>query len=91
MRRRQESGRENQAMRDAFNTILKYDSDVRILIEPKPNEPIDRSYCGTAGHAIAIGERTVDPSRVGVCIESAHSIMAGLDPAADMAFAIAWG
>ena len=33
----------------------------------------------------------MDPSRVGLCIESAHSILAGLDPAADMAFAIAWG
>jgi xylose isomerase len=77
-------------MRDAFNTILQYDPDVQILIEPKPNEPIDRSYCGTAGHAIAIGEQTVDPSRVGLCIESAHSVLAGLDPAADMAFAIAW-
>ncbi|NLJ41392.1 MAG: TIM barrel protein [Clostridiales bacterium] len=78
-------------MRDAFDTILKYDPDVRILIEPKPNEPIDRSYAGTCGHALAIGAQTVDPDRVGVCIESAHSIMAGLDPAADMAFALAWG
>ncbi|NLC44177.1 MAG: TIM barrel protein [Clostridiales bacterium] len=78
-------------MRDAFNTILEYDPEVQILIEPKPNEPIDRSYCGTAGHAIAIGEQTIDPSRVGLCIESAHSVLAGLDPTADMAFAIAWG
>ncbi|MEG0784904.1 MAG: TIM barrel protein [Christensenella sp.] len=78
-------------MRDAFNTILEYDKDVQLLVEPKPNEPIDRSYCGTAGHALAVGAQTVDPSRVGLCIESAHSILAGLDPAADMAFAIAWG
>lgn len=78
-------------MRDAFDTILNYDKDVRILVEPKPNEPIDRSYCGTAGHALAVGAQTVDPSRVGLCIESAHSILAGLDPAADMAFAMAWG
>lgn len=77
-------------MRDAFDTILKYDPDVQILVEPKPNEPIDRSYCGTAGHALAMGAQTVDPSRVGLCIESAHSILAGLDPAADMAFAMAW-
>jgi xylose isomerase len=78
-------------MRDAFNTILQYDPEVRILIEPKPNEPIDRSYCGTAGHALAIGAQTCDPSRVGICIETAHSILAGLDPAADMGFALAWG
>ncbi|MCL1896924.1 MAG: TIM barrel protein [Clostridiales bacterium] len=77
-------------MRDAFNTILKYDPEVQILIEPKPNEPIDRSYCGTCGHALAVAAQTVDPARVGVCIESAHSIMAGLDPANDMAFALAW-
>jgi xylose isomerase len=78
-------------MRDAFNTILQYDPEVLILIEPKPNEPIDRSYCGTAGHGIAMGAQTVDPSRVGLCIETAHSVLSGLDPAADMAFAIAWG
>lgn len=78
-------------MRDAFDTILKYDPDVQILVEPKPNEPIDKSYCGTAGHALAMGAYTVDPRRVGVCIESAHSVLAGLDPAADMAFAIALG
>ena len=78
-------------LRDAFDTILKYDPDVRILVEPKPNEPIDRSYCGTVGHALTVGAYTVDPSRVGVCIESAHSILAGLDPAADMALALAWG
>ena len=58
-------------------------------------EPIDRSICGTAGHALAVGAYTVDPSRVGLCIESAHSILAGLDPANDMGFALAlnklWG
>jgi len=32
--------------------------------------------------------RTVDPSRSGVLIESAHSILAGLDPADDMAYAL---
>ncbi|MDR0720205.1 MAG: TIM barrel protein [Treponema sp.] len=78
-------------LRDALNTILQYDPNVKILIEPKPNEPIDRSYCGTAGHALAIGAQTVDPSRVGLCIETAHSVLSGLDPAADMGFALAWG
>lgn len=78
-------------LRDALNIILKYDPDIKILIEPKPNEPVDRSYCGTVGHALAIGAQTIDPSRVGVCVESAHSIMAGLDPANDFAFALAWG
>ena len=53
------------------------------------------TLCGTAGHALAVGAYTVDPSRVGLCIESAHSILAGLDPANDMGFALAlnklWG
>lgn len=82
-------------MRDAWNTILQYDPAIRILVEPKPNEPIDRSYCGTSGHALAIGAMTVDPSRVGICVESAHAILAGLDPVYEMAIAIAssklWG
>ena len=82
-------------LRDAINTILEYDPNVLVLIEPKPNEPIDRSYCGTAGHALGLGAYTVDPGRVGVCIESAHSVLAGLDPANDMAYALAldklWG
>ena len=77
-------------MRDAVNIMLEYDPGILILIEPKPNEPIDRSYCGTGGHGLALGAQTIDPSRVGLCIESAHSIMAGLDPANDMAFALAW-
>src|ERR1041384_898681 len=32
--------------------------------------------------------RAADPSRCGVLIESAHSILAGLDPSDDMAFAL---
>ena len=76
-------------LRDAFNDILTYRDDALILVEPKPNEPIDRSICGTAGHALAVGAYTVDPNRVGLCIESAHSILAGLDPANDMGFALA--
>ena len=76
---------------EAFNHILTYRDDARILVEPKPNEPIDRSIAGTAGHALAIGAQTVDPSRVGLCIETAHSVLAGLDPANDMGFALALG
>jgi xylose isomerase len=82
-------------LRDAFNHILEYDREALILVEPKPNEPVDRSYCGTAGHALTVGANTIDPSRVGLCIESAHSILSGLDPACDMGFALAfnklWG
>jgi xylose isomerase len=38
----------------SIDSMLKYDSDIRILIEPKPNEPIDRSYCGTLGHVMGV-------------------------------------
>jgi xylose isomerase len=44
----------------------------------------------TTGHAMAIGYLTDDPERVGVNIESAHAILAGLDPSDEMGFALAY-
>jgi xylose isomerase len=76
---------------DAIDRILDYDNEILVLIEPKPNEPIDRSYCPTLGHALAIAERTKDPSRVGGLLESALAILAGLDPAGEIAFGLAMG
>ena len=38
-----------------------------------------------------MGARTVDPDRVGVLIESAHSLLLGEDPSDDMAFTMACG
>jgi len=73
----------------AINTMLEYDSDIKICIEPKPNEPADLAYIPTAGHAIGLGMLTVDSSRVGVCIESAHAILANLDPSDEMGYALA--
>jgi xylose isomerase len=73
----------------AMNTMLEYDPDIKILIEPKPNEPADVTYIPTTGHAIGLGMLTVDPDRVGVCIESAHAILAGLDPSDEMGYALA--
>ena len=64
---------------------------IRIAIEPKPNEPIDRSYCGTLGHVMGVSAATKDPSRVGGLLESAHAVLAGLDPANEMAFGLAMG
>ena len=75
----------------AIDIMLEYDRDIRILIEPKPNEPMDMAFIPTAGHAIALGFLTVDESRVGVNIESAHCILAGLDPSDEMAYALAHG
>ena len=73
---------------EACNVILEADKDIRILGEAKPNEPMDQAYLPTVGHMIGMGYKTVDPSRVGALIESAHSILAGLDPADDMAYAL---
>lgn len=71
--------------------MLEYDPKIRVCIEPKPNEPIDRSICGTMGHVMAISAATIDPSRVGGNLESAHAILAGLDPAHEIGFALAMG
>jgi len=74
---------------EAINEMLAYDPNIRICIEPKPNEPMDHAYIPTTGHAIALGMLTSDHSRVGVNIESAHAILAGLDPSDEMGFALA--
>ncbi|TLX78113.1 TIM barrel protein [Labilibacter sediminis] len=74
---------------ESINTMLEYNPDIRVCIEPKPNEPMDVTYIPTAGHAIGLGALTVDPSRVGVCIESAHAILANLDPSDEMGYALA--
>jgi len=75
---------------DAINLMLEYDPNIRICIEPKPNEPMDHSYIPTAGHAIALSLLCNDPTRVGINIESAHAILAGLDPSDEMGFALAF-
>jgi len=76
---------------EAINQMLQYDPKIRVCIEPKPNEPIDRSICGTMGHVMAISAATIDPSRVGGNLESAHAILAGLDPSHEIGFALAMG
>ena len=76
---------------EAINCMLDYDKSIRIAIEPKPNEPIDRSFCGTMGHVMAVASATKDPARVGGLQESAHAVLAGLDPANEMGFALAFG
>lgn len=75
----------------AINKMLAYDSKIKILIESKPNEPIDRSICGTMGHVMGVSAATNDPSRVGGLLESAHAILAGLDPSHEIGFALAMG
>jgi xylose isomerase len=73
---------------DAVNAVLEHDKDIRILGEMKPNEPTDSAILPTVAHFLALIPKTADPSRVGVLIESAHSILAGIDPSEDMANAL---
>jgi xylose isomerase len=77
-----------QRILDAVNALLEHDRKIRILGEMKPNEPMDQAYLPTPGHFLALCYRTVDPDRSGVLIESAHSILAGLDPSDDMAYVL---
>ena len=73
---------------DYINALLEYDKQIRVIGEMKPNEPMDQAYNPTSGHFIALAYKTVDPDRVGVNIESAHAMLAGLDPSDEMAFAL---
>ena len=72
---------------EALDAMLAHDKRARLAIEPKPNEPMDHAYLPTIGHALAIAQQTRDPKRVGCLIESAHAILAGLDPADEIDFA----
>jgi xylose isomerase len=74
---------------EAVNKMLAHDPQIRVAIEPKPNEPIDVAYLPTAGHVLAFAHLTADATRVGSVIESAHCILAGLDPADEFEFALA--
>lgn len=76
---------------EAINKMLDYDKDIKIMIETKPNEPVDRSVCPTLGHCMAVSAATKDPSRVGGLLESAHAMLATLDPASEIGFALAMG
>lgn len=76
---------------EAMDKMLAYDKKARLCIEPKPNEPMDHAYIPTIGHALAIAQLTRDPKRVGALIESAHAILAGLDPADEIDFAMSFG
>ncbi len=74
---------------ETINAMLAYDKEIEIWIEPKPNEPTDQAYVPTIGHAVALSYASSDHKRVKGLIESAHAILAGLDPSDEMAFALA--
>jgi xylose isomerase len=49
---------------------------------------MDQAYVPTIGHAISLSYLSDDPERVGGLIETAHALLAGLDPSDEMAFAL---
>ena len=90
--RESKSGKRSvELMVEAFDKMLAHDKRCRLAIEPKPNEPMDHAYLPTIGHALAIAQLTRDPKRVGALIETAHAILAGLDPADEIDFAMTFG
>jgi xylose isomerase len=91
LREAKDAYRATQQLLEALNALLEYDPHVRVAIEPKPNEPMDLAYVPTMGHGLALGFQSNDPSRVGVLMESAHAILAGLDPSDEIAFAMSFG
>ncbi len=91
LREAKNAGRATQQLLEAINTLLAYDARLRIAVEPKPNEPMDLAYIPTLGHALALGFQSNDPKRVGVLMETAHALLAGLDPADEIGFAMAFG
>jgi xylose isomerase len=91
MREAKDAVRATHQVLEAIDALLDYDPKLRIAIEPKPNEPMDLAYVPTMGHALALGFQAKDPRRVGVLMETAHSILAGLDPADEIGFALAFG
>lgn len=89
IRESKSAARSLQLLVEAVNKMLQHDPRIRIAIEPKPNEPVDVAYLPTPGHVLCFSHLTVDPGRVGCVIESAHCVLAGLDPADEMEFALA--
>jgi xylose isomerase len=91
LRESKDGRRSVELLVQAIDKMLAHDKKIRIAIEPKPNEPMDHAYVPTIGHALAVSTLASDPKRVGALIESAHCILAGLDPADEIDFACAFG
>lgn len=88
LRESKNARRSMELLVQALDKMLAHDRRIRLAIEPKPNEPMDHAYIPTIGHALAIAQQTRAPQRVGCLIESAHAILAGLDPADEIDFAM---
>ncbi len=79
-------------LKDAFDELVDYIARrgyaMRLSIEPKPNEPRGDLYISTVGHALGFIATLEHPDRVGVVPELAHAVMAGLNPAHEVAHAL---
>jgi xylose isomerase len=71
-----------ERFREALEFLCEYVLDqgyeMRIALEPKPNEPRGDIFLPTVGHMLAFIERLEHPEMVGVNPEVAHETMAGL-------------
>lgn len=90
LREAKDPARAAHQLLEVIDQLLDYDPELRIAIEPKPNEPMDMAYIPTIGHALALAFQANHPERVGTLVETAHAILAGLDPSDEMAFALAF-
>ncbi len=90
LRESKDARRATEQLVEAVDAILAHDAGIRVALEPKPNEPMDIAYMPTIGHALTIAAHSSDPARVGALVESAHAVLAGLDPSDEMAFALAF-
>jgi xylose isomerase len=71
--------RNREAMNYFCEYILDKKYDMKIALEPKPNEPRGDMYNATIGHMLAFIETLDHPEMVGVNPETAHEHMAGLN------------
>jgi xylose isomerase len=68
-----------QAMNFVCEYILDKKYDLKVALEPKPNEPRGDMYLPTTGHMLAFIETLDHPEMVGVNPETAHEHMSGLN------------
>ncbi len=55
--------RAQEQLVSALNQMLAHNPNVELVIEPKPNEPVDLSFVPTIGHGLALASLTDDPKR----------------------------
>jgi xylose isomerase len=71
--------RNREAMNYFCNYIIDKKYNMKIALEPKPNEPRGDIYNATIGHMLAFIATLDHPEMVGVNPETAHEHMAGLN------------